>query len=284
MSSKRSVVRTWLATAFALGSLTSCMNADGVPVDYGPSVSESSVVAAILAGVEGIDPSATQKGAAVQYTTTQSLAGGQVVTLVSVTTLSVTNREELTLRSGQPSSVALTVVESKIIKAKNQSEKNLETDREFRLVFKKGSAMDAYAVEGTTAPLALSKPVSTTLNAGTPVTYHHLSVSKRVSPPPSPVASRADCREVPRCRMTYNSVSFDQVRWRDDKPEKIHFDFVVSPDVPQIAGFNMSPLFTYHQGLMKSCVTMLVKVGETRDQILLMECQEIQDFRFKSGT
>lgn len=283
MSFRSSVVRVCTATGLALGALPGCMDSEGLPVDYGPAVSESSVVSAILSGVEGIDPAATQKGAAVQYTTTQSLAGGQVVTLVSVTTLSVTNREELPTRAGQAMSVALTVVESKIVKASTPGEKNSEMDREFRLVFKKGTPLDAYAVEGTMAPLALSRPALTTLAAGS-VSYHHLSTSKRVDNPPLPVAKRTDCRNVPQCRMTYNSVSFDQVRLQGEKPEKIHFDFVVSPDVPQISGFNMSPLFTYHQGLVKSCVTMLVKVGETRDRILLMECQEVQDFRFQSGT
>ena len=268
-------------------ALASCDDgAQGLKVDYGAEVPITEIQKAIVAGVRGIDPSATELGAAVQYTTTQYIAGGQVVNLLGATVLVVIEREEIAASAPNPAMVRLRFRESKTDFGTRPGESSNTIEREFIEVFEKASLAPSYAVEAKGAPIALSDPAVSTMarafaSEGTKVTFHKLSSSSSTGLPPVPVTEKANCRDVPNCTMTYNKVSFDQVAWRADGPEKIHFDFVVSPDVPQISGFNMSPLFPYYQGLVKSCVTLLVKVGEGHDKTLLMECQQVQDFLYR---
>jgi hypothetical protein len=262
--------------------------AKGIPVDYGSEVPVSDIQKAILAGVKGIDPSATERGAAVQYTTTQYLAGGQVVNLLGVTVLVVVEREEIPATANNPECVRLKFRESKTDYSGPRGEKTSTVEREFVEVFAKGALSSSFVAEAKGAPLALSAPAKApSLHAfatsGTRVSFHKLLTSSSVGAPPLPVTEKANCREVPGCQMTYNKISFDQVAWKADGPEKIHFDFEVSPNVPQISGFNMSPLFPYYQGLVKSCVTLLVKVGDGYDKTLLMECQQVQDFLYRQN-
>jgi hypothetical protein len=84
--------------------------------------------------------------------------------------------------------------------------------------------------------------------------------------------------------MTYHTVAFDQVIWSNPTGERIRFEFVVSPEVPQTSGFNMSLLFPWYPGLMRSCVTLMVAIGgeESNAKTLLTECQNVFDFRLES--
>ena len=288
-----------LAAGLLVLAIAGCDNgAEGLKVDYGPEVPVSEIQKAIVAGVRGIDPSATELGAAVQYTTTQYLAGGQVVNLLGATVLVVVERDEIAASGSNPAMVRLRFRESKTDFGSRPGESSNTVEREFVEFFEKASLShlhgptfsSSFRVEAKGAPVALSAPAAFPLLSSRAVTlaenearvsFHKLSSSTTTGQPPAPVTEKANCREVPGCKMTYNKISFDQVAWRVDGPEKIHFDFVVSPDVPQISGFNMSPLFPYYQGLVKSCVTLLVKVGDGHDKTLLMECQQVQDFLYR---
>jgi hypothetical protein len=263
--------------------------AKGLPVDYGTEIPVTEIQKAIVQGVKGIDPAATQCGAAVQYTTTQYLAGGQVVNLLEITTLVVVERDEIPATSNTPAAVRLKFRESKLDVSKPREQASDPVQREFVEYFAKGPISSSFVAEAKGAPIALSAPAEAPRlhamsAAGVRVSFHRLTTSSASGQPPQPVTEKANCRDVPGCQMTYNKISFDQVAWKPEGPEKIHFDFAVSPNVPQISGFNMSPLFPYYQGLVKSCVTLLVKVGDGYDKTLLMECQQVQDFLYRQSS
>ena len=289
----RHMTRGLIVLLTACGFLGCTDDGAGNSVDYGPETPIADIQKAIYQGVAGIDTTQVKTGAAVQYTTTQYLAGGQVQTLIGATVLTVTNREPIAANEDHGEQVALTVVEHKVTFGTGSGpsqQKDTDLNREFRMVFDKQKSM-SYTVQGKDAPLALSAPpelnefekaVVHAQASADHVSFHRLVTGSARGPAPLGVQQRPNCLGLPGCTMMFNNVAFDQVTWKSDGPEKIHFNFRVSPDVPQISGFNMSPIFPFYQGLTKSCVSLMVPIGDSHEKTLLEECQEVQDFRYGS--
>ena len=266
-------------------------NPSGSPIDYGAKSTQDEVLAALSNPVRGSDPTATKLGAWVKFETTQSIAGGQVFAVVADTTQTVTERQETA------DVVALTIVEGR--RNYKQNDKPETVSRSFNLAFEKAkpkqlefvSPLEALALAQQSAGPALSmleqrvlSLMSQVQTSATPVTYHRLRTTKVKGPPPKLVREAPGCAGLPDCQMTYNTVSFDQVIWSSPSGDRIRFEFVVSPEVPQTAGFNMSLLFPYYPGLMRSCVTLMVSIGDENSnaKTLLTECQNVFDFRLES--
>jgi hypothetical protein len=271
-----------LLAPFLIFALVGCESKmDGDTVDYGPAIPFSQISNAILQGVQNIDPAESKKGAFVHYSTKQYLAAGKVVSIASDTGLTVTQRVE------SPAGVTLTLVEKKFI-YRRPGESAQEESREYTLEFPTlNSTNDSFAAsdESSITPLSSSAVVSALqarMNSGAQVTFHNLVTSTRQVPAPAAVQSQPGCLGLPGCLITLHQVSFDQVVRDAEGTQRIHFDFYVSPNIPQISGFNMSPVFPFYQGLFKSCVTLMVAVGDGRSKTLLSECQEVENFRFES--
>lgn len=98
------------------------------------------------------------------------------------------------------------------------------------------------------------------------VSYHGLKTSRTQAAPPELVRKRPNCGGLPGCSLTLHRIEFDQALWQNGRPDKTHFVFEMSPDVPFLAS------------LMNRCVTALVPVGQTKT--LLTQCSPVLDFRF----
>jgi hypothetical protein len=282
-----------LLAPFLIFALTGCdLKIEGEPVDYGAVVPFSEISDAINEGVKDIDPSLTKKGAFVHYSTKQYLAAGKVVNVLSDTGLTVTERTEAA------QGVELTLIEKRFTYGA-PGEPMKEQAREFTLEFTNESASKA-------APQTLQQSLQQSLQSllshepgqspglspslspvkatseGARVTFHNLATGTVQLAAPKAVQAQPNCLGLPNCQVTLHNVSFDQVTWLTEGPQRIHFDFYVSPNVPQISGFNMSPVLPFYPGLYKSCITLMVSIGDGRSKTLLSECQEVENFRLES--
>lgn len=267
-----------------LFSLASCRSNDmGEPVDYGPPVQWSAIGDALVASIADSDPVNTKLGAFVHFATTQTIAGGQVTTVISDTGQTLVKKERLDTETE-----VFTIVQHKITYTQDQPQK-VSTQIELPF-YSPESVSPLMAVEPFLRKLA-SDQVSAKSEAQSPVTFHRLITENYEGPPPYAIQQAPDCLGIPNCRIRYRKVSFDQVLWDDPMGDRIHFDIVVSPDVPQIAGLNMSPLFysddiglSYFPGLVKSCMTFMTPIGDGKSRTLFTECQEVVNFRFELDT
>jgi hypothetical protein len=68
------------------------------------------------------------------------------------------------------------------------------------------------------------------------ITFHNLSSEKVSIAPPKAVVESEKCNNIPNCKINVTVVEFDQVNWAIDlQGYKIHYKFVISPDVPQLS-------------------------------------------------
>lgn len=116
--------------------------------------------------------------------------------------------------------------------------------------------------------------------ATTPATIHRLRTWKAMEAAPDLVKAQAGCLGIPNCQIRVRHIQFDQVTW--DKPEgsRVEFDLAMSPDVPLISGYKMTPIFEYYPGLIKSCVTLMIAVGSKGSETLLTQCSLTENFAF----
>ena len=272
----------------------------GEPVDYGPEVTAEEVMSAISAPVATSVPTETKVGAFVHFIHTQTVAAGQYTSLLGETGQGISAREDV------GDAIKYTLRERRITYSQGEVAQDLV--REFNLYFDKPGSTSASSLsvdagpENSTLSLGEGVRLSEQRKAAgarllrsflatkdkveqldTKVTYHKLETAQFRAPPPKLVAQIPGCLGIPDCLITYNKISFDQVFWDDPAGERIHFDFVVSPNVPQTSGYNMSALFGYYPGLVNSCVTLMVAVGDGRSKTLLTECQDVINFRFESS-
>jgi hypothetical protein len=268
-----------LLAPFLIFALTGCdLRTEGEPIDYGAVVPFSEISDAINEGVKDIDPRQTKKGAFVHYSTKQYLAAGKVVNILSDTGLTVTERTETA------QGVILTLIEKRFTYGA-PGEPMKEQAREFTLDFGNESTSSAASKplhQALHQTLAEGHGPMKPTAEGTRVTFHNLVTSSVEVAAPKAVQTQPNCLGLPNCKVTLHNVSFDQVTWLDEGPQRIHFDFYVSPNVPQISGFNMSPVLPFYQGLYKSCITLMIPIGDGRSKTLLSECQEVENFRLES--
>lgn len=253
------------------GSLIGCSaKEDGEPVDYGPETTIEALENALTTPIIGIDPTQAKIGAFVHIAQVQELAGGKVSSVVSDTGQTIVGRDE------SESDVQYTIVQHKVTYGQQAS----KVSTEIKLAFAKESVS---ATRSRTATAFRSSSFVHQLTSGSRLSYHNLRVSQTTVAPPLPVQQAPNCLGIPDCKIRLHTVSFDQVLWSGDQNERIHFDMSISPDIPALAGLEMSPLFRYFPGLMSSCVTLMIPIGDGRAKTLLRECQEIVNFRFESA-
>lgn len=67
--------------------------------------------------------------------------------------------------------------------------------------------------------------------------YHQVSSQKYKIDPPRAVKNSSNCRNIPNCQIDVTVVEFDEVNWDADPVDgyKVHYKFVISPDVPQLS-------------------------------------------------
>lgn len=271
-------------------ALTGCRsNENGEPVDYGPEAAAVDINEALFRPLEGVNPLAIKVGAYVQFTTTQKLAGGQVMNRLSDTGMKVIDREE------DDSAVIYRIRQDKATYGNDNKTDIVSTDFPFGISKDNGTSNASVQSALVVAPLELLEQSVPALlksldvasstkvrQAATRVTYHRLVTSERDEPPPSEVQAQPGCLGIPNCKIKVHHIEFDQVAWGGSEPERVHFELTMSPDVPMLAGLYMSPLFEYYPGLLKSCVTLMVAIGDGSSKTLLTECNEVEFFRFES--
>lgn len=279
-------------------ALTGCKSNDtGETVSFGPEVANDALNEALIAPILETDPLTMKVGQFIHFSTSQQLAGGAVNTLLADTGQTVIDSVETA------ADITFTIVQHTLVYNNDQAQK---TSVEFKFGFEKpdtqsssasSAGLNAFGVAGgQLSPLAalqagLAKydmngkatTFSSVVQAAERVTFHDLKTSTTVEKPPVAVQNESNCLGIPSCQIKVHRVSFDQVFWSGDKGERIHFDLAMSPDVPVLAGMKMSPLFEYYPGLIKSCVTLMVPVGDGRSKTLLTECNQLENFRFEAA-
>jgi hypothetical protein len=122
-------------------------------------------------------------------------------------------------------------------------------------------------------------------STGSTASFHRLTSTETMDPPPGDVATQPNCLGVPNCKMHVYHIGFDQlITAVDGTHDRVHFALDLTTDVPMLAGYKVSPLFDYFPGLIKSCVSLLVPVGDTGAKVLLTECNKLENFRYLSAT
>jgi len=278
------------------------------PVDFGIEVPAAAISDAIANTYRDSDPTQTKLGAFVHFETNDDIAQGTMKIVARDTSQTITKRTE------DANTVSFDLVENEVTYHQNDGTSQTIV-RAYQLGFKK---QDAPPITQTVADLmllpaalalrnlnipsngrALGSPVNSqermaTPDAATPdpqatpppVTFHRLSSWEDTGPAPAGVRQRANCLGIPQCTLRLRHVTYDMVSWQDPKGSRIHIELIISPDIPQTIGYEMTPVLSYIPGLLKSCVTQLANTGnsQTVSQTLITECQQVDDFLFQTAT
>ena len=296
----------------AVANFLSCtIKRNGEPVDFGPQATTPQLNKALLDAIGNADPSQIKVGQFVHFSTTELLNGNQIVQVMSDTGQTVVSREETV------DAVKLDVIQNKIVYGKNQQQKS---SLEYQMSLSKSIAAATATVAATEMAIAELRKVQQNLIVANPaylatfdvpspapvptptpnappdapsdtpapasaptgsnVSIHRLIVSDSIEVPPGDTASQPDCLGIPNCKIHVHHVSFDQVIVSGGTPDRVHFELAVSPDVPMLAGYRMTPLFEYFPGLIKACVTLQVPIGTSGSKVLVTECNILENFRF----
>jgi hypothetical protein len=116
------------------------------------------------------------------------------------------------------------------------------------------------------APLGRAFAASPSATPSPRISFHGLKRSVATVAAPELTQKRPGCGGLPGCALALYTIEFDQVIWTSAQPDKIHYQFQMSPDVPYLAA------------LMNRCATTLVPIGSAKT--LLTQCSPILDFRF----
>lgn len=258
-------------------ALASCDLDDGpVAPDYGPEVSVEEIYRAIENLYRDSDPLQTKVGAFVHFRTTDTIAGGQLIFHAADTGHTVVRRVE------SECITTFHIVEKRYTH-KQDGTSDLLT-RELELPFQTSSSGSCASTDAVT-PKALPT-LKLTSDEPVRVTFHYLREWETRGPAPEAVRARPqgnpNCLGIPNCELTYRHVSFDLVYWDSPHGSLTRLEYVTSPDIPQISGFNMAPIFFYIPGLFKSCLTQMMPLGDGDLETLVTECQEVVDFTYEA--
>jgi hypothetical protein len=260
---------------------------DGDPVDYGPPHEEKTIVKSVNNLFRDSDPSRTKVGAAGRYFTTVAIGGGAAELLVANTLLEVTG----SYIDGNILTLNLLENTTEYQSSPKTSEK---MNRNFQLRFKVASSPNPLMTQFHASDLEQSvqdfliqngQIKKTENEPSIRITYHNLRTWEDSAPPPSKVQEHATCRGIQNCSIRLRHLVFNIVRWDEPQGYLIRVELITSPDVPQTLGFNMNPFFGYVPGLMKSCLTRLVPIGDDgRDRTLVHECKTVVNFASDQAT
>jgi hypothetical protein len=278
-------------------SLVGCDLSDPGPqkVDFGPEVDGTQIGKAIQSTWQDSDPSSTQVGAYVTFETTDTIAGG------TMQILSADTAQKVLRKTDDGKNIIFDLFEYKVNYHQDQS-KPETLSREFELAFDKpqattGTVTKAAPTEAEIVELVkvLSQKVNMPVSGleatkpedpgpppETPITFHRLVTYEDSGPPPAGILQRdpKNCLGIPACIMRYRHVSFDIVFWHTPEGDRTRVEFISSPDAPQILGWNMTPFRPFYPGLLRTCITQLVALGEAQGKTLVTECQNVRDFTF----
>lgn len=286
-----------LLLPFLFTQMNGCQSGDDtLPLNLGPEVSTTQLNDAITKPLEATTPTSIKLGEAYVVSETQELGAGAAFAIISDTVQSVIERNENTAE------ILLTVIETKqkyvngevqktsteipyrIDKAATQApvtssvkvepaNANTKLRPEIEAMFHERTAQGLIATirQHGVASLAAqdaAKAQSGVETSSERVTYHGLKVIVAKEPPPPLVQNAPNCLGIPNCKITVHRVGFDMVFWHGDKPERIHWDLVMSPDAPYLAA------------MMDKCVTGLAQLADNQGDILVKQCQPVVNFRY----
>jgi hypothetical protein len=264
-----------------------------LPLNLGAEVSAEELNDALGKPLEATDPASIQLGEAFVVSETQELGGGAAFTVISDTSQTVIERQENTAE------ILLTVIEHKQ-KYINGDVQKTSTEIPYRIEKStpavagslttpaadpaEGSAKMRPEVEKllrTRSPVGLIddlRALTTTTGAKkaqsgvseseVTVTYHGLKVSVAKEPAPTLVQQQPNCLGIPNCQITVHRVSFDMVFWENGKPDRVHWDLAMSPEVPYLAS------------MLNKCVTGLATLAGDQGNILVKQCLPVVFFRY----
>jgi hypothetical protein len=129
-------------------------------------------------------------------------------------------------------------------------------------------ALITKSLHGYSEPTEIIKTAAAAAAPAVP-TYHNFSSWVTREPPPANVASQPNCIGIPSCLINVHHVTFDEVYWDTPKGDRVHVETSISPDVP------------YLSRNLELCQSLLVKVGTDGSSVLLKQCSNVFDFRFK---
>ena len=327
---KRRQFTAWTALCSSLLLvIVSCEpSRNGEPVDYGPEASNSDLNHALVTPLSDLNIQSLSVGQFVHFSTTDAIAGGQVVQLESDTGQTIVDRTE------QATSTEFSVVQNKYVYGGSTPQK---ASVEFQLNIANAAA--APGATPTPAPAASATPVPSSMPGATPsassasmpnvaslgerieelkssarfggesvllselqrygvqrareanglhldesrakTSIHRLKSWETVEAPPQLVQNQPGCLGIPSCQIRVRHVSFDQVTWDTSQGTRVQFELAMSPDIPLLSGYKMSPVFEYYPGLMKSCVTLMIAVGDKGAKTLLTQCNLTENFAYK---
>ncbi|CAN5394052.1 hypothetical protein BH10BDE1_BH10BDE1_19370 [soil metagenome] len=264
-----------------------------LPMNLGAEVSAEELNDALGKPLAETDPASIQLGEAYVVSETQELGGGAAFAVVSDTSQTVIERQENTAE------ILLTVIEHKqkyingevqktsteipyrIEKSTTATASNIsapaedstegsakmrpEIEKMLHLRSPLGIANELRARENSTGAKKAESGVST---SETRVTYHGLKVSVAKEPAPPLVQQQPNCLNIPNCQITVHRVSFDMVFWEDGKPDRVHWDLAMSPEVPYLAS------------MLNKCVTGLATLAGDQGNILVKQCLPVVFFRY----
>lgn len=269
---------------FLLLVLTSC-ELDDTPAkpDYGPEVSVDEILRAMENLYRDSDPLQTNVGAFVHFRTTDVFAGGQFVFVAADTGHTLVQRVE------EECTTTFHIVEKRYTHKQDGTSDLLVRELELPFQTSWDGPCDPESAPELLSSFSLKSAPVMKLASEAPVrvTFHRLKEWESRGPAPESVRARPkdnpNCLGIPNCELRFRHVSFDIVYWDTPEGSLVRLEYVVSPDIPQISGFNMAPLFYYIPGLFKSCSTQMMSLGDGETQTLVTECQEVVDFTYEAS-
>lgn len=273
-----------LLLPFMLTQMSGCQgDKEVLPLNLGPEVTAEAIDEAVGEPLADTDPASIALGEAYVVSETQELGGGAAFAVLSDTSQTVIEREETA------SEILFTVVEHKqryingevqktsteipfrIEKANailNRTSAEVESTAMYTLRSEVQSMLRARTSRELLQSLRDSKATLTTAASNVRVTYHGLKVSVVKQAPPALVQQQPNCLGIPNCQITVHHVSFDMVFWEDGKPDRVHWDLKMSPEVPYLAG------------MLDKCVTGLATLSGDQGNILVKQCLPVVFFRY----
>ena len=275
-------ILTCLAFAFSF-SLVACQGDEGAPVDYGPAVPQASIDKALNAPLANVDPLKIQLGqftdiiqsqtiAAKAYQTTGEV-GTTVVALDDQATQIVFTIIEKTVSYSDNKIVAreLTRIAQKppipAVVTPQQSAQGPRLNSHWYFDVFSQNRKDPFINNMILFMNKYLTVLAETPMATKPTSFHNLSIHSSAEAPPAAVQKQTNCGDVPGCKINLTKVSFDMLVWSDPSgPDKIHREFLLSPDVP------------YFANVMSECDSLLVPVGNMKTLVTL--CSDVVNFRY----
>lgn len=291
---------------FLLSEFNGCKLDDHIkPLDLGPEVSADAVAEAVSAPTAKLDPLNMKVGEFFVYSDTQEIPFSGSVSVSADTSQTLIEKTE-TVVDPQNSVVAMTIIQHK---QSYQNGQVLKTATEIPIKYqKKTTASSKFTEEigpvqsspetssvtvpqvrteaadlfGSSTPnefykqlraLGVAKKTAGMVQAAADrITFHKLAVTNEVIPAPTLVAQSSQCQGLVGCKIHVTKVEFDMVFWAGDSPDRIHWEMLLSSEVPYLAS------------LLNKCMTGQVTVPSTTGRapttLLLRQCQPVVNFKF----